>query len=81
MSQLKNTRKSLVSANRNGDREDKLKSLALILAKQIDVCDDPKDLAQLSRQYRETLKELDALQSGDEDADDPIVEVRLRHAR
>jgi len=48
-----------------------LKNLALKLAKEIDLCDDQRNLAALVRQYRETLKEIDEIEGG-MDPDDEI---------
>ena len=61
--------------NPNGTRLDQLKNLAEILADKIN--DDPgaRDLAGLSKQYRETLKEIEELEGSDgsEDEIDSII--------
>lgn len=49
---------TLQAANAGGGRADQLRVLASILAANIDTCDDQHLLAQLSRQYRETIREL-----------------------
>ena len=51
-----------------------LKGLLAILAEQIDEKPGARDLAQLSRQYRETLAEIEAIE-GTEDDDDAIGEI------
>ena len=51
-----------------------LKGLLAILAEQIDSKPGARDLAQLSRQYRETLAEIEAIE-GTEDDDDAISEI------
>ena len=68
----------LVDLVDGNDRLEQLKQLAKILAENIDMCDSMRDLASLSRQYRETLAEIDALENG-EDSDDEIAALILRH--
>lgn len=51
-----------------------LKGLLAILAEQIDSKPGARDLAQLSRQYRETLAEIEEIE-GTEDTDDAIGEI------
>ena len=68
----------LVDLVDGNDRLEQLKQLAKILAENIDMCDSMRDLAALSRQYRETLAEIDALENG-EDSDDEIAALILRH--
>lgn len=53
----------------NGTRLDKLKDLALILARQIDGDDGSHSMAQLARQYRETIAEIDELEREEPDED------------
>ncbi len=55
----------------NGTRLEQLKELFRILADEIDKRPGARDLAQLSRQYRETLKEIEEIE-GAEDNDDDI---------
>ena len=61
--------------NANDSREKQLKDLAEILADKIN--DDPgaRDLAQLAKQYRETLKEIEEIEgvSNGEDEIDSII--------
>nr|DAU98198.1 MAG TPA: hypothetical protein [Caudoviricetes sp.] len=62
----------MVTVAGSGDRLAELKNLKIILAKQIDMCtsmeDGPKLMPQLSRQYRETLREIEEIEGvGDDD--------------
>ena len=60
-----------------GKRLEQLENLALILAKQIDLCsdaDDAKNMPQLSKQYRETIKEIEEIRGLEKD-DDEIGEI------
>lgn len=50
-------------------RIDKLKALEVELRTAMDEA-DPKSLAQLARQYRETLREIDELEKDDNDLDE-----------
>lgn len=69
---------SLTRLVEGGDRLEQLKQLSKILANAIDTCESMRDMAALSRQYRETLREIDALENG-EDANDEIASIILRH--
>lgn len=69
---------SLTRLVEGGTRLDQLKQLSRILANAIDICESMRDMAALSRQYRETLREIDALENG-EDANDEIASIILRH--
>ena len=51
-----------------------LKMLLAILAEEIDGRPGSRDLAQLSRQYRETLREIEEIEGG-MDPDDEIAEI------
>ena len=62
------------------DRLSKLKKLAMILAENINMCDSMRDLAALARQYRETIREIDELENG-EDANDEIATIILRNRK
>ena len=55
-------------------RLDRLIELRDKLADAIEVCESMRDLAALSRQYRETLKEIDEIE-GVNDTDDEIGEI------
>ena len=60
----------MATVTSEGSRLERLENLALILAKQIDICakdaaDGPKTMPQLSRQYRETIKEIEEIKGID----------------
>lgn len=57
-----------------GSRLDRLKELLGILADEIDQRPGARDLAQLARQYRETLKEIEEIE-GTDSPDDEISRV------
>lgn len=48
---------------------DGLKALAERLSDEIDKCDDSRELAALSRQYRETMVKIDEIEGGPDDED------------
>lgn len=54
----------------NSDRLSQLKELLGIIAEAIDRSPGARDLAQLSRQYRETLKEIEEIEGGTADDDE-----------
>ena len=56
------------------DRLTQLRELLKVLAEAIDEKPGARDLAQLSRQYRETLKEIEEIK-GTEDNNDDISEI------
>ena len=58
----------------NATRLVQLKELLVILADEIDQRPGARDLAQLSRQYRETLKEIEEIE-GAENNGDEIAEI------
>jgi hypothetical protein len=58
----------------NGTRLEQLRVLLEILADEIDQRPGARDLAQLSRQYRETIKEIEEIE-GAEGNDDAIAEI------
>ena len=61
-------------------RLSQLKELLKVLAQAIDKAPGARDLAQLAKQYRETLKEIEELERGT-DTDDEIGELlRQREA-
>lgn len=68
----------LKTATSGKDRLEMLKTLAAILAADIDECESSRDLAALSRQYRETIREIDAIENG-EDSNDEIAAIILRN--
>lgn len=62
------------------NRYDQLIALRDKLATSIDTCESMRDLASLSRQYRETIREIEELERGT-DTDDEIGELlRQREA-
>lgn len=63
----------------SGTRLEQLKELLRILADEIDERPGARDLAQLSRQYRETLKEIEEIE-GAEQNDDDISEILSERA-
>lgn len=60
----------LSSIVENGTRLEQLKELLEILADEIDQRPGARDLAQLIKQYRETLKEIEELEGADNDGDE-----------
>lgn len=58
----------------NEDRLEQLESLLEVLAEAIDSKPGARDLAQLSKQYRETLTEIDIIKGMSEE-DDEIGEI------
>lgn len=60
----------MVEVTRSGTRLEQLKQLALELAAQIDSPDDKHSMAQLARQYRETIREIEEIEGRNEDGDD-----------
>ena len=72
-------RQKMATVASNGNRLEQLENLALILAKQIDLCsegyaDGAKNMPQLSKQYRETIKEIEEIRGMEKD-DDEIGEI------
>ena len=63
----------------DGTRLEQLKELLRILADEIDERPGARDLAQLSRQYRETLKEIEEIE-GAQQNDDDISEILSERA-
>ena len=62
--------RSMYEVTENGTRIDQLKNLALVLASCIDRGDDEHSMAQLVRQYRETLREIAELENDDDGGDE-----------
>lgn len=63
----------------SGTRLEQLRELLEILADEIDQRPGARDLAQLSRQYRETLKEIEEIE-GAQQNDDDISEILSERA-
>lgn len=61
------------SVTARGDRLKQLRTLAGVLATNIDSCDDARALPALAKQYRETIREIEEIEgvesSGDEIGD------------
>ena len=53
----------------NGTRLEQLKELLRILAEEIDAGPGARDLSQLTKQYRETLKEIEEIEEQDDNGD------------
>lgn len=71
--------KKMSTVTTSGSRLEQLKNLSKVLAKQIDDCNNdmiigPKYLPQLSKQYRETIKEIEEIEGVDRE-DDEIGEI------
>lgn len=60
----------LYTVSRKGNRLEQLKKLRDTLAKAIDTCESMRDLAALSRQYRETIREIEEIEGADNDGDE-----------
>ena len=54
----------------NSTRIEQLKALLAVLANKIDSDPGARDMAQISRQYRETLREIDELEALEERLDE-----------
>ncbi len=54
---------------KNGSRLEQLRALALVIAEQIDSGDESHSMAQLARQYRETIREIAELEAENDDGD------------
>ena len=65
--------KKMATVTSRGDRREQLTTLAQHIAKRLDSCESDMIYAQLSRQYRDTLREIDAL--GIIEDDDEIGEL------
>lgn len=70
---------SMREVTENGTRLEQLKNLALYLAGCIDAGDEGHSMAQLARQYRETLREIAELENDDDGADE-VAELIAFHA-
>ena len=65
----------------NGTRLDQLRNLALVLACDIDTGGDGHSMAQLVRQYRETIREIAELEGDGGDIDEIAAIIARRDAR
>lgn len=71
--------KKMVTVSRRGDRLEQLKNLRNTLANAIDEGPGARDLAQLAKQYRETIQEIEEIEGVDKD-DDEIGELLAERA-
>lgn len=62
------------SVTARGDRLRQLKTLAGVLAVNIDACDDARALPALAKQYRETVREIEEIE-GTQNHGDEISEL------
>lgn len=60
----------MYEANQNCDRLGKLKAVAELLAKEMDKVKYSKDLPPLTKQYRETIKEIEEIEGTDSGEDE-----------
>ena len=58
------------SITARGSRLDQLKTLAKVIATSIDDCEDDRALPQLAKQYRETIREIEDIEGGEQDGDE-----------
>ena len=60
----------MTKVTREGTRLEQLKTLALVIARSIDYGDESHSMAQLARQYRETIREIEEIEDGTEQTDE-----------
>lgn len=65
--------RKLKTVTRRGTRLEQLKTLAMTLADRLDTCTE-KETAQLAKQYRETIYEIEEIE-GRNDTDDELSEI------
>lgn len=65
--------RKLKTVTRRGTRLEQLKTLASVLAERLDTCTE-KETAQLAKQYRETIYEIEEIE-GRNDTDDELSEI------
>ena len=58
------------SITARGTRLEQLKQLARVLAANIDNCEDPKNLPQLAKQYRDTIREIEEIEGATDNGDE-----------
>lgn len=61
--------KTMADVTKDGTRLEQLKTLALVIASTIDAGDESHSMAQLARQYRETIREIAELEAEYDDGD------------
>lgn len=72
---------SLKSITTSGSHLEQLKQLALMLAEQMDAKPEPRVLAPIARQYRETINQINLIEGGDDDNDDIDAIITRRQDR
>lgn len=60
---------TMADVTKDGTRLEQLKTLALVIANTIDTGDESHSMAQLARQYRETIREIAELEAEYDDGD------------
>lgn len=61
---------TMKSITARGTRLEQLKQLAKVLAAGIDTCEDCRALPQLTKQYRETIREIEEIEGANDDTDE-----------
>lgn len=61
---------TMKSITARGTRLEQLKQLARVLAAGIDTCKDCRALPQLTKQYRETIREIEEIEGAADDTDE-----------
>ena len=61
---------TMKSITARGTWLEQLKQLAKVLANGIDTCEDCRALPQLTKQYRETIREIEEIEGADSDTDE-----------
>ena len=61
---------TMKSITARGTRLEQLKQLAKVLASGIDACEDCRALPQLTKQYRETIREIEEIEGAADDTDE-----------
>ena len=57
-------------ATARGGRLEQLKTLAGVLAENIDSCDDIRSMSSLAKQYRETIREIEEIEGAQNHGDE-----------
>ena len=60
---------TMKSITAGGSRLEQLKRLALVLAENIDSCEDARLLPQLAKQYRDTIREIEEMEEAPSEDD------------
>lgn len=70
----------LYTVSRKGSRLEQLKKLRDTLAKAIDNCESMRDMAALSRQYRDTIREIEEIEGASDNGDEISEILQKREA-